>query len=285
MIGINPVVLRTVLGGGGLFLSVLTLRSGGQTGTAARESDNASSPLEVVLPLQASPLANSTLQKYSNRINPGLFGEGAPARAKPASVPVKKVSPISPPVTAPLPANPLADFVYTGFVQANGQQVALIENKKSREGFYLQIGDAFGDGIVNKIEAGSVEIKPTTAGQASRFLPMNTRYSLTPLDKGNIGGDDARQVEVIDNATQNLSLTFNGQIYKTWMNNSYSKVFGGISEEEAQHLQNEVFEGRMTAEEAAQHGLGNGASTVNYYGLKVLTDWSYDSANGIKLQK
>jgi hypothetical protein len=276
MFGINPVVLRAVLGGGGLLLSVLTLRSGGQTGAATRESDKASTPQEVATPVQTSPLANSTLKQYSDGINPGLFGEGAPVKAKAISAPVMKAMPVAPAVAVQPLQDPLAGYVYTGFVHSNGQPVALIENKKTREGFYLQVGDAFGDGIVNKIESGSVEIKPSLAGQTPRLLPMNTRYSLTPLDKGEIGGEELRQVEAFDGAVQKLSVTYNGLNYNRWINGYDTLLRSGISEEEAQHLQNEVFEGRLTAEEATQRGLGNGF-TGDVLRLNIMSNWSVDT--------
>src|SRR5438045_5462722 len=93
---------------------------------------------------------------------------------------------------------------------------------------------------------------------------MNTRYSLTPLDKGAIGEDGTRQVEVISGDEKLVELDLSRTMYKRWLTDTSSVLLNQrISEEEAQHLQNEVFEGRMTAEEAANRGLGNAGGPVS----------------------
>jgi hypothetical protein len=282
MIGINPATLRVALGGCGVLLSVLTLQSGGQTGSASHEQSSGSSVSEVALPAQTSPLVNSSLKKYSDGINPGLFGEGELTKLKPAPVPFKKATPVVSPPTAN-PPDPLANLVYTGFVHSNEQEYALIEDRKTRQGWYLQVGDALGDGVVSKIEAGGIEIKPSVEGQSPRILAMNSRYSLTPLDKGAIGGDEARQVEVMSGEEKLVELDLSGTMYKHWLTDTSSVLLNQrISEEEAQHLMNEVSEGRITAEEAANRGLRNAESPASLIlSYKVLSNWSYDDTAAV----
>jgi hypothetical protein len=133
---------------------------------------------------------------------------------------------------------------------------ALIEDRKTREGWFVEVGDTLGGGIVGDISGNEVAVKPPTAGKPDRRLTMNSRYSLVPLDKGAIGDEAPWQIaeaelvryEVADVTAAQLDLLVVKQL----------DTAPHISEEEAQHLQNEVFEGRMTAEEAAKHGLGSG---------------------------
>jgi len=95
---------------------------------------------------------------------------------------VKPKSPRAPEiVSAPVEAtDPLADYVYSGWVKHDGVITALIENAKTREGTYLSVGDQFDEfGVVAEIGDETVTLR--SAGKL-RIVKRPGEYSLIPLN-------------------------------------------------------------------------------------------------------
>ena len=98
-----------------------------------------SRPSTVVMDRTASLLSQSSrpaLATYKQAIRESMFAAPQPTRRKPA--PHKPTLPPSAPhVPSVPPTDPLADAVYAGSVTIDGKTLALIENKSSKEGVYV----------------------------------------------------------------------------------------------------------------------------------------------------
>lgn len=83
------------------------------------------------------------------------------------------------PSLPPSAPDPLVDYVYAGTVSIDGRYAALLENRKTKEGHFLQEGDRFLDGIVGSITDRNISI--SMAG-SPRQLAKTEDYRLTPLN-------------------------------------------------------------------------------------------------------
>lgn len=121
------------------------------------------------------------LSFYTSGIRSDLFTVNEAAaiampKKKEAAKPVVQIADIQP---VP-PPNPLADYVYTGTVTANGQRYALLENSKTREGHFLAVGDSLLGGTVGDITDRGLTVNIAGAPQ---MMAKTDNYKLTPFDK------------------------------------------------------------------------------------------------------
>jgi hypothetical protein len=122
------------------------------------------------------------LAYYTSGIRSDLFtvtdtgAATAPKKKETAKLP----TPIVDVVTPMPPPNPLADYVYTGTVTANGHRYALLENSKTREGHFVSDGDSLLGGTVGEISDRGLTV--TIAG-APQMIAKTENYKLTPFDK------------------------------------------------------------------------------------------------------
>jgi len=122
--------------------------------------------------------ARQPLPYYTGSIRADLFAAGEPAAAA-VSAPAPPPAVPAPPPPAPEP-DPLADYAYTGTVEADGQIMALVENKKTLDGQYLKVGDSIQGRTVSAI----TERTLTLGGPGSeRVLAKTDSYALVSLDK------------------------------------------------------------------------------------------------------
>lgn len=116
------------------------------------------------------------LTYYTETVNRDLFGRPA---SEPEPEPETAVeTPVSTPVSAPV-KDPLDDYTFTGVVTVEERTMALIENKQTREGVYVEVGDRFLNGTIAAINEGAVSLDTK---QGRRLLARNEKYSFTPLN-------------------------------------------------------------------------------------------------------
>src|SRR5438552_13751814 len=135
-------------------------------------------PIVVAQNMEKTP-ERKPLTYYTGGVRGDLFA--APQQAAPQAK--KKAEPAKPPAPPPAPpavVNPFAEYVYTGTMESNGQQIALVENTKTREGQFLKVGDPFVGGTVAQISQRTVTINVAGSNQ---FLSKTDDFKLTPLDK------------------------------------------------------------------------------------------------------
>jgi hypothetical protein len=122
----------------------------------------------------------TTVSYYEQTLNQGLFGAPVPAPAPtPKAAPARKERP-SVAVTPSTPASdPLADYNFTGVVTIQGRESALIENKLTRAGVYLGVGDRFLNGKITDIDGRRVTL---ALNGTRRSLARFENYRFTPLD-------------------------------------------------------------------------------------------------------
>jgi len=111
-------------------------------------------------------------------VRSGLFSRPS----SPESVPVTAQT-ASPPQTMAvdpkLIVDPFAQVVYTGTVTIGDEKQALLENQRTKEGWYLHQGDPFMGAKIVRIDDNAVTLN--LHGQMRR-IPKSSVYNLVPLD-------------------------------------------------------------------------------------------------------
>jgi hypothetical protein len=120
------------------------------------------------------PADRKPLSFYVSSVKGDLFAPERPPLPKPVAKPAPIIT------TPPAPVNPLADYAYTGTVEMNGTQMALVENVKTKEGQYLKVGDSFMGGTVSRLDDRTVGIM---VAKTEQTMAKRDDYSLTSLDK------------------------------------------------------------------------------------------------------
>src|SRR5215831_13726044 len=85
-----------------------------------------------------------------------LFGQSIPP---PQPIAAKTTSKKAPAAVAPIPPDPLAGYTYTGMVSRDGVTYALLEDKKTKEGVFVKIGDVFQGFVVDAIRPDGITFK------------------------------------------------------------------------------------------------------------------------------
>jgi hypothetical protein len=186
-------------------------------------------------------------QRYDDRLRADLFTapQPAPKVVPPASRPAPE-SPPPPQVVVPPPPDPLAGYVFTGVMRVGDQRSALVENAKTKEGYFLKEGDSFAGGVVTQI---TEQMLTVTVDGAPHTLARNDHYSFVPLDKSASfvpggGGSNAsggvQRLSVMLSATDTFTTAFAAEAQvieaSNWSNaaQSYESavpiVLGGLRE-------------------------------------------------------
>jgi hypothetical protein len=118
---------------------------------------------------------------YGDNVRSALFARPmpnapAPAPPQPETVTSDPMPQIPAGAVAP---DTMAEYVYSGTVTAGGEMQALLENPRTREGWYVQRGDAFLGAKVTQIDANAVTLE--VHGQTRR-IPKSSAYNLVPLN-------------------------------------------------------------------------------------------------------
>ena len=162
---------------GGAALSAIVLAQGGKpvsktAASSAAKADEEPTKVELVR------AERKPLEFYTGAVRGDLFSAPQPAPPPTPKVEAPKTPP--PAVTPVQPINPLDDYVYSGTVTLNGEKLALLENKKTRDGEYKKVGETFMGGKITEITERSVSLD--VAGKTN-MLAKSDDYKLTPLDK------------------------------------------------------------------------------------------------------
>lgn len=123
-----------------------------------------------------APNARPSVDFYTKGVRAGMFSAPQPPPPKPAPV-VKLPKVIVPPVT-PVIVNPYADWGYSGTVTAGDKKMALLENRTTKEGQYVQQGQSFMGAEVKSITDQSVTL--VSAGKPYTFAKSD-EINVTPL--------------------------------------------------------------------------------------------------------
>jgi len=116
---------------------------------------------------------------------PGAAHPGVPLPAPP----VVKTVPVEQSARWPPQPDRFAAYVYSGTVTVDGQMVALIEDSRSKGGWYIRSGDRFQGASVTSIDAQSVALdvdgKPRLLVKSDDFnaVPLNASAKTDQTDK------------------------------------------------------------------------------------------------------
>ncbi len=181
--------------------------------------------------VSASPETGSTGSRapefYPGNVRANLF-----ARPQPPLPPAPDRTEIRPPpppqvnipIVLPTPDR-FAGYAYTGTVSVDGEMQALLEDVRTKEGWYVHTGDAFQGATITQIENGNVTLQVN--GQTRRIAKSDA-YNLTPL---NASSNAQPGKNITANATvgsspsampQNGGLTATAQMLNEALQNSFS---------------------------------------------------------------
>jgi hypothetical protein len=217
---------------------------------------SAFAPALVVMPKakggRPMPVSHSNLWQT---VRPDLFGSTLPASVPaPPIAPPSETTPAVPPLPTPV-SDPLAGYAYTGTVTVNGELSALIEDRKSKQGWYVNAGDIWQSYHIVEVNERQVTVEVN-----------GERRTLTKTDVGDVVPlvADADKDSPATEATVSISVDTAVAIY-------FSKVIdqtsSGLSQAEVAHIKDDAFEGRISADEA-QRRLSQG-SVSNLWNISV----------------
>jgi hypothetical protein len=101
-----------------------------------------------------------------------------PPDNRPSSPRAPHNRPPSPPASPPAPADPLQNFLYTGYATIGDRSQALLEDRRTHEGTWLGEGDTFQGYIIEHIDPDGIRLRQ---GETRRDLAMADRFNATPL--------------------------------------------------------------------------------------------------------
>ena len=102
----------------------------------------------------------------------------------PADVKKPEAPPAGAPPVVPAPPDPLSGWVYSGTVAIGSDVYAVVENKTSKQGRYMKVGDNLEGFTIDQVAQG--ELVLTLNGQP-RNLAKSTAFNVTPLSGGGGG--------------------------------------------------------------------------------------------------
>lgn len=108
-----------------------------------------------------------------------------PAVDKPAEVKKPEVPPVAAPPKAPEAPDPLKDWVYSGTVAIGDDVYAVLENKSTKQGRYLKLGENLEGATIESIAQDQLSV---TLNGVPRTLAKSTAFGATPLSAGGGGG-------------------------------------------------------------------------------------------------
>ena len=220
-------------------------------GTASARGHNAVSAGEdFTVPLVRSQL--QPLESYTSTAAGELFGN-PPAPTPPPPLPAAPAAPPPPPPQPP--PDPLANHAFAGLVTIDGRQYGLLENRQTRAGEYVTIGDEVEGFRVTGVDRSGVSLSKDAD---ARRLAMNDRYSLVPLSKDAESGP-APAVQ------QQLAVERSQILYLNTLNDSFISVklrFTGNNREEVEKANNDFFAGKISQQEYDAKTSNRGGSSL-----------------------
>ncbi|MCW3053341.1 MAG: hypothetical protein JWN14_2511, partial [Chthonomonadales bacterium] len=109
----------------------------------------------------------------------GLFSRPSAPESVPAPKQAESTAPQTRISDPAVPIDPFAQVVYTGTVTIGDEKQALLENQRTKEGWYLHQGDPFMGAKIVRIDDSAVTLN--VHGQMRR-IPKSNVYNLVPLD-------------------------------------------------------------------------------------------------------
>lgn len=160
--------------------------------------------LTAAEPAPAVPPADPSFERYRRLLELNPFSPRLPKKApvavpprvpvttpvlppadKPAAEKKPDAAPPAAPPKAPEPPDPLKDWVYSGTVAIGGDVYAVLENKSSKQGRYLEAGDTLEGATIESVAQGELAL---TLNGAPRTLAKSSAFNATPLNAGGGGG-------------------------------------------------------------------------------------------------
>jgi len=147
-------------------------------------------------------------------------------------------------------------------VSRDGVAYALLEDKKTKEGYFVKAGDTFRGFTVDAIKPDGITFKTPDR----RTLAMRDDYSLIPLDKNTYPAADDRMVsaEKVSYADA-VNSVFVARTLRFSLSN-------WVSGEDIEKLKNEAFEGKISPEEFERRTGGTSGIALRSY------DWQFSTA-------
>lgn len=203
-------------------------------------------------------------------ISADLFGRAEVVRPQ---ITISKTAEAGPALVTAAAPDPLAGYVVTGLIQADGKWYALIEDRKTHIGEYVAAGDDFYG--VRVASVGQDGVKFDQAGE-QRMLAMNQDYSLT-------GGQAVAKAENSDETQAEVSMLSDNIAQKVTfsLNNALFRLIDGKDDAK---MRNDVFEGKMSVEEYNQKG-GRFGVVVDIDGLSANKTRAYELTYDIDIKR
>jgi|SRR5579872_1300129 len=127
----------------------------------------------------AQPASRPSLDFYTKGVRGSLFTAPQPPAPKTAAVATKKLPTPKVPV---FPVNPFADWTYSGTVTSGDKKMALLENRYTKEGRYVQVGENFGPGLGTvKAVTDQMVTVVSTLDKKPHMLAKSDTVNVTPL--------------------------------------------------------------------------------------------------------
>jgi len=112
-------------------------------------------------------------------VRSGLFSRPSSPESVPPTAQTASAPPPTTVVDPPPVIDPFAQVVYTGTVTIGEEKQALLENQRTKEGWYLHQGDPFMGAKIVRIDDNAITLN--VHGQMRR-IPKSNVYNLVPLD-------------------------------------------------------------------------------------------------------
>jgi hypothetical protein len=216
----------------------------------------------------ASADSGSACRFSAASIRADLFGTPVPSVVKPV-IARKQATPQVLAVTSSPTPDPLNDYSITGIGALNGERYVLFEDKKTKEGRWLKVGDDIEGSKIAEIDDSGVTLS------SNQRMALNDKYDLTPLDKdaAYLGG----------RVTKHEGMEHEGTASKLAVSLLQS-VNGTVTQvkrppaEDLEKLNDDAFKGKVPLKE--YHDRINAAAPVSTYNdIYVSYKLTTDSAN------
>jgi len=136
---------------------------------------------------QAAPVSDDgrrPVEFYTGSVRGGLFSAPEPPAPKQPKVVETPKALKEPKVDVqPEEVNPFDNWTYSGIITSGTEKIAVIENRTTKEGVFLKVGDSTQGARLTEIENNMLTFK---AGKKPYYLAQSQNMNVTPLDRSAI---------------------------------------------------------------------------------------------------
>ncbi|MCW3095232.1 MAG: hypothetical protein JWL77_850 [Chthonomonadaceae bacterium] len=115
---------------------------------------------------------------YGENVRSALFDRQQPLAPAPAAPEASSHIIADPPIVLPA-LDIFAEYVYSGTVTVDGQKQALLENARTKQGWYLHSGETFMGAVVKQVDDNAITLN--IHGHLRR-IPKSNAYNVVPLN-------------------------------------------------------------------------------------------------------